>query len=88
MHVLRLEIGDAAFFRLLRGWVRQNTGGNVTTAQFIELAERISVQGPRAFFTEVAVDAGRPASLDAATAAARSAPLSAAPARSRKAVRR
>ena len=41
---LRLAIGDEKFFQLLRTWARSNRGGNVTTPQFIALAERISGQ--------------------------------------------
>jgi hypothetical protein len=73
LHALRLKIGDDAFFRLLRRWVRDNAGGNVTTAQFIALAERISGQGLGAFFDEWLFTPARPASLGPAAAAARSA---------------
>lgn len=38
LHVLRAEVGDAAFFELLRDWVRTHRGGTVTTAQFVEHA--------------------------------------------------
>jgi aminopeptidase N len=44
MHALRLTVGDAKFFRILRSWAQQNRGGNVTTAQFIAHAERVSGQ--------------------------------------------
>ena len=43
VHALRLQIGDEKFFELLRTWVHDNAGGNVTTDQFIALAEQISV---------------------------------------------
>jgi aminopeptidase N len=36
LHALRLSVGDMTFFHLLRSWVAENTGGSVTTAQFIE----------------------------------------------------
>jgi aminopeptidase N len=42
IHALRLAVGDATFFRILRTWAQQNKGGNVTTAQFIAHAERVS----------------------------------------------
>ena len=42
LHVLRNEIGDADFFRLLQRWARSQAGGNVTTDDFIALAEQIS----------------------------------------------
>jgi aminopeptidase N len=42
LQALRVKIGDFAFFNLLRTWVAQNKYGNVTTPQFIALAEQIS----------------------------------------------
>ena len=38
LHALRLTVGDKAFFRLLQGWVRENAGGSVSTADFVEYA--------------------------------------------------
>ncbi len=73
LHALRLKIGDEAFFRLLRRWIRQNAGGNVTTAQFIALAERVSGQDLGAFFDEWLFTGERPASLPPAATAARAA---------------
>jgi hypothetical protein len=75
LHALRLQIGDDAFFRLLRRWVRRHAGGNVTTDQFIALAERISGQNLDRFFDEWLFTPARPASLPAAKT--RSAPASA-----------
>ncbi|TDD93583.1 M1 family metallopeptidase [Actinomadura rubrisoli] len=42
LHALRERIGDRAFFALLKVWTRTHRNGNVTTEQFIALAERIS----------------------------------------------
>jgi aminopeptidase N len=42
LHALRLEIGDRAFFRVLRRWATQNAHGTVTTEDFVALAERVS----------------------------------------------
>jgi hypothetical protein len=42
LHQLRLAVGDADFFRILRKWTRLHAGGNVTTDEFIQLSERIS----------------------------------------------
>jgi hypothetical protein len=42
LHALRVRIGDAAFFALLKRWVSENAGGTVTTKRFIALAERVS----------------------------------------------
>ena len=44
LHALRLHIGDAAFFALLREWVARYQYGNASTADFIALAEEISGQ--------------------------------------------
>ena len=46
LHALRLKIGDRDFFRLLKRWVSLHSGGNVTTPEFIALAERISGAEP------------------------------------------
>jgi aminopeptidase N len=42
LQALRVKVGDETFFRILRDWYRQNRDGNVTTADFIALAERDS----------------------------------------------
>jgi aminopeptidase N len=44
LHALRLRIGDAAFFRVLKGWAAANAGGNASIPQFIAFAERTSGQ--------------------------------------------
>jgi aminopeptidase N len=44
LHALRLQIGDEAFFRLLRTWVERHQYGNASTADFIALAEEVSGQ--------------------------------------------
>jgi aminopeptidase N len=42
LQALREKVGDSVFFRILRHWAAQHRYGNVTTAQFIALAERDS----------------------------------------------
>jgi aminopeptidase N len=42
LHALRKAIGDETFFTLLRAWTSEHRYGNVTTEQFIDLAERLS----------------------------------------------
>jgi aminopeptidase N len=42
LEALREKIGDPVFFALLRTWAAQNRTANVTTAQFIHLAEQQS----------------------------------------------
>ncbi len=75
LHALRLEIGDRAFFRLLKTWARTKSRGNSTTPEFVRLAERISGEQLDAFFAEW-LEAGKPASLgdDSAGARAKRAP--------------
>jgi aminopeptidase N len=38
LHALRLAIGDAAFFDLLRAWVAEHVGSSVTTGDFLSYA--------------------------------------------------
>ncbi len=40
LHALRLLIGDDDFFRLLPAWAALRENSNVTTAQFVWLAEQ------------------------------------------------
>lgn len=42
LHALREEIGDDAFFQVLREYVARHAGGNVTTADFVAVAEEIA----------------------------------------------
>jgi hypothetical protein len=51
LHALRRTIGDPAFFRLLRTWTTSRSGGNVSTPEFIALAEKVSGQQLDDFFT-------------------------------------
>lgn len=44
LHQLRLAVGDADFFTILRTWAKNYRNSNVTTGQFVALAERISGQ--------------------------------------------
>ena len=50
LHALRHEIGDDAFFTLLRRWVGENAGTSRTTRDFIALAEEIAGRDLTAFF--------------------------------------
>jgi aminopeptidase N len=50
LHALRQTIGDDAFFRLLKEWIRAHAGGNVTIAEFTALAEQISGRDLDGFF--------------------------------------
>jgi aminopeptidase N len=42
LHVLRQQLGDDAFFDLLRTWTRTNRHGSVTTDAFVALAQTFS----------------------------------------------
>ena len=50
LQALRVEVGDATFFRILRDWFAEHHYGNATTADFIALAERDSHRNLRGFF--------------------------------------
>jgi aminopeptidase N len=81
LQVLRNQVGDRDFFRILRAWAARKEGGNGSTGQFIALAERISGQQLDALFDAWLFTAGKPtfgvasatASATAATAAAKAA---------------
>ena len=50
LHALRIEVGDKAFFAILRTYFGRFEGGNVRTADFIAVAEEVSGQELGAFF--------------------------------------
>ncbi len=50
LHALRLTVGDAAFFELLRTWVAEHVHGTVSTEMFIEHVEERSDQDLRGLF--------------------------------------
>jgi aminopeptidase N len=62
LQALREKIGDATFFRVLRTWATRNRYGNVTTPQFIALAERESGQDLDHFFDVWLYQPGKPLS--------------------------
>ena len=49
-HALHLQVGDGAFFNILRTYVERYRGGNAGTDDFIALAEEISGQDLQSFF--------------------------------------
>jgi aminopeptidase N len=61
LHALRRLVGDGAFFRILRTWTTSHRDGDVTTADFVRLAERISGRSLTSFFTTWLDTPGRPA---------------------------
>lgn len=50
VQALRNKVGDDTFFHIMRAWVTQNRYGNVTTSQFVALAEKISGMNLDHFF--------------------------------------
>jgi aminopeptidase N len=62
LQALRTKIGDDRFFSLLQAWYRENRNGNVTTGDFIALAERISSRQLDDFFRVWLFEEGRPES--------------------------
>jgi len=49
VHALRLQVGDDAFFKILREWTDQKRNANATTDEFIAVAERVSGKPLREF---------------------------------------
>jgi hypothetical protein len=76
LHTLRLEIGDADFFDLIETWATSRKGGNVTTPEFIALAETISGQDLGGLFDTWLFTGAYPASAPAAAARAAAAAAS------------
>jgi aminopeptidase N len=66
LQALRNEVGDRAFFRILRRWAVSREGGNVTTDEFIALAEAISGRQLDDLFQTWLFTPEKPPELDAA----------------------
>jgi aminopeptidase N len=60
LHALRQKVGDDKFWEILRTWYKEHRDGNVTTPQFIALAERVSGTQLDDFFNAWLFDKGRP----------------------------
>ncbi|HEU4449230.1 MAG TPA: M1 family metallopeptidase [Gaiellaceae bacterium] len=73
LHQLRLAVGDEDFFRILRRWATKYEGGNVTTDQFIALAEKVSGEELDELFQTWLFTDTRPESPSPVSAAARAA---------------
>lgn len=50
LHALRLEVGDEAFFQILKTYFARHQNGNASTDDFISVAEEISGKELSAFF--------------------------------------
>jgi aminopeptidase N len=62
LQALREKVGDKKFFHILRAWAARHRYGNVTTAQFIALAERVSGRDLDHFFQVWLYRPGKPTS--------------------------
>jgi aminopeptidase N len=62
LEALREKVGDPVFFRILRTWAQNNRFGNVTTPQFVALAQQISGRDLTQFFDTWLYQPGKPAS--------------------------
>ncbi len=69
LQALRLTVGDGDFFKILRTWAKRQAGNAVVTAQFIELAEKISGQDLDALFDTWLYTPAKPAGVTATVAA-------------------
>ena len=74
LHQLRLAIGDEDFFTILRTWSRAQKDGNVTTDEFISLAEAVSGDQLDALFETWLFTPGQPALAGVGTRSSLSAP--------------
>ncbi|MFD3588795.1 M1 family metallopeptidase [Streptomyces sp. NPDC058683] len=61
LQMLRERIGDTAFFKLLPAWTKLHRYGNANTADFIELAEKVSGQQLDDLFQTWLFTPGKPA---------------------------
>ncbi|MQA08271.1 MAG: M1 family peptidase [Pseudonocardiaceae bacterium] len=70
VQALRTEVGDAAFFEILRTWLAERSGGTGTTKDFVALAERISGTSLDSLFDTWLFTKGKPATGPNGAAAA------------------
>ncbi|MER7007161.1 M1 family metallopeptidase [Dactylosporangium sp. NPDC000555] len=64
LHALRMLVGDAAFFGIMRAWATRYRNGNADTADFVALAERVSGRSLGALFTAWLTGATKPPNPD------------------------
>jgi aminopeptidase N len=70
LQALREAVGDSAFWDIVRTWAATYSGGNVTTPEFIALAEEISGEQLDALFTAWLFTPAKPPLEEAGAAAA------------------
>jgi aminopeptidase N len=61
LQALRDEVGDDRFWRIIRTWAADHSGGNVTTPEFIALAEQVAGRELDDLFATWLFTAGKPA---------------------------
>ena len=62
LQALRQKVGEAAFLQIVRSWYAENRFQNVTTQDFIAVAERVTGQQLDQFFQAWLFEEGRPES--------------------------
>jgi aminopeptidase N len=62
LQALREKVGDPTFFEILHSWYSDNKYGNVSTEDFIDLAEQKSGMKLGDFFQTWLYEEGRPES--------------------------
>lgn len=60
LQALRNEIGDKAFFRILKGWPKERAYGNATVRDFVSYAEKASGKPLSGLFDTWLYQAGKP----------------------------
>jgi aminopeptidase N len=60
LEALRITVGDAAFFKIIRAWAADRKYGNGSTAQFIALADKVSGKSLDSFFKPWLFEKGKP----------------------------
>jgi aminopeptidase N len=63
LQALRERIGDKRFLTVMRRWYAEHRYGNVSTPEFVALAEKVSGQDLGAFFDAWLYQPGKPAGL-------------------------
>jgi aminopeptidase N len=60
LEALRQQVGNQAFFQILRDWVRRHRFGNASTRQFVRLAAKDSGRDLEGFFHDWLFERGKP----------------------------
>jgi aminopeptidase N len=60
LHAIRRAVGDRDFFRILARWVADNRHANVTSEQFLEVAEEVSGEQLGELYSAWVYEPGRP----------------------------